>query len=397
MKGKCFLAWIMALPFLAVTNAINLSDILWIIGIISFSGGVLSILSLIQIRLRYKKINYFPSHTQKASIIIPCKGKDENFEENIKSFLNQNYENYEVICVVDSPSDPSFAELERIAMKNQKMRVEISDLLESCSGKNSALLKGVKKSKDADVFVFADADIRPHKDWLSDLLAPLDDEKIGATTGYRWYFAHDITSLLLSVWNAAISSVLFYDILNFTWGGSTAIKKRIFEELKIAEVWKKSLVDDLSLTGVLKKNGYKIRLVPSCIVESYEEAGFTSLLKWATKQICWVKFYFSSLWKMAVILNVGLKFTNVFGLFIIFIGYPIPGILMFSPIIFDVFRGWLEFNTFKSLMNYPQNKFRSPFPHAIIRPFASFLITYNLISSIFVRKIEWGGRKYTLK
>ena len=282
-------------------------------------------------------------------------------------------------------------------MENSKLHVEISDLIEGCSGKNSALLKGIEKSKDADVFVFADTDIRPHKDWLSNLLAPLSNKKIGATTGYRWYFPHDATSLLLSVWNAAVSSVLFYDILNFTWGGSTAIKKRIFEELKIAEIWRKSLVDDLSLTKALKENGYKIRLVPSCIVEAYEEGGFTSLLKWTTKQICWIRFYFPSLWKMAMILNIGLRFTNILGLFVIFIGYPIPGILMFSPVIFDVFRGWLEFNTFKSLMRYPENKFGSAIPHAIIRPFVSFLIAYNLISSLFVNEIEWGGRKYSIK
>ncbi|KAA0001942.1 MAG: DUF423 domain-containing protein [Thermoplasmata archaeon] len=65
MKGKCFLAWIMALPFLAVTNAINLSDTLWIIGIVSFSGGILFILSLIQIRLRYRRMDYFPPQPQK--------------------------------------------------------------------------------------------------------------------------------------------------------------------------------------------------------------------------------------------------------------------------------------------------------------------------------------------
>ncbi len=376
---------------------INLLEaIFWVVGIISFSGGVLFILSWVQIKWKYKKEakRDLPSHSSKVSIIVPCKEIDKNFYENVKAICNQNYENFQIIFIADSTSDPAFEELEKTVANNPKVSITISDMLEGCSGKNSALIKGIKGAKDPDIYVFADADIKPHKDWLLHLVSPLYKEGVGATTGYRWYFPHDFQSLLTSVWNASVASVLFYDFLNFAWGGSTAIRKKLFEELRVADAWKNELVDDLILTKILKEHGYKIEFVPSCIIESYEKEDLHHLMKWTATQMSWVRHYFPSLWKVAFLINIGLRFANITGIVLIFTGYPIIGFLMFSPVIFDFVRGWQEFDTFKLLMNYPREKFGSVLAHAITRPFVSFIISYNLLSSLFMREIEWEGRIY---
>jgi cellulose synthase/poly-beta-1,6-N-acetylglucosamine synthase-like glycosyltransferase len=39
----------------------------------------------------------------------------------------------------------------------------------------------------SEVLVFVDSDARPAGDWLKSLVAPLQDETLGATTGYRWF------------------------------------------------------------------------------------------------------------------------------------------------------------------------------------------------------------------
>ena len=38
-----------------------------------------------------------------------------------------------------------------------------------------------------EVLVFVDSDARPEKSWLKKLVAPLADETLGASTGYRWF------------------------------------------------------------------------------------------------------------------------------------------------------------------------------------------------------------------
>ncbi|HEC82596.1 MAG TPA: glycosyltransferase, partial [Thermoplasmatales archaeon] len=109
-----------------------------------------------------------------------------------------------------------------LSLAGEKTIIEISKKYEECSGKNSALLTGIEKAK-GEIFVFADDDISPHPKWLKYLVSSLDN----ASTTYRWYFR----SPFLCVWNASVASVLFYKRFNFAWGGSTAIRKEVFENL----------------------------------------------------------------------------------------------------------------------------------------------------------------------
>lgn len=71
---------------------------------------------------------------RKASIIIPCKGKI-----NLENFANQKYEDYEII--------------RKKIMLNDRIFVEISEKYKECSGKNSALLTGIKKLKGTYLFL----------------------------------------------------------------------------------------------------------------------------------------------------------------------------------------------------------------------------------------------------
>jgi len=103
-------------------------------GIANFSGGMLSVVSWFFVRGKYRKTR---KGKGKASIIIPLKGKDI---ENIGYFLNQDYEEYEIIIVVDSKE-----EADEIKKKYGGARVEISRKMPDCSGKISALLTGIEK------------------------------------------------------------------------------------------------------------------------------------------------------------------------------------------------------------------------------------------------------------
>jgi hypothetical protein len=46
-----------------------------------------------------------------------------------------------------------------------------------------------KNDENAKVFAFIDTDAAIHASWLADLVDPLGDPALGATTGFRWYFA----------------------------------------------------------------------------------------------------------------------------------------------------------------------------------------------------------------
>jgi len=345
------------------------------IGILNFAGGILSVFSWIFVRKKYE--DSFPTgEDKKVSVIVPSKG-----EIDMRGFENQVYDNYEIIVVVDGEDEKRKVEKK---IKGKKTRIVISEQYEECSGKNSALLTGVKNA-DGDIFLFADDDIHPHPKWISYMVNPLEN----VTTTYRWYFHNPI----LCVWNAAIAAVMFYPRFNFAWGGSTAIKREVFEKYDIGEIWKKELVDDLTLTKVMKENGVNIKFVPQAMVESKPEK---KVLKWMNREFAWLRYYFPSLWATALFFNAGLRISNIAGFVFLFID-PLIGVLLLSSLLFDFIRGWQEYATYLHLMEYPKEKFLHPAYHFFLRPLASFIIFYNILTSIFIRKIKWQGREYSIR
>lgn len=333
----------------------------------------MSVISWFFIKKKYRKKTCFDKG-EMVSVIIPSKG-----EINLKKFEEQEYENYEIIVVVDEIEEKN--KIEKI--KGEMTTVEISKNYDGCSGKNSALLTAIEKAR-GEIFVFADDDIEPHPKWLQYLVSSMEE----ISTTYRWYFKRPF----LCVWNASVASVLFYKRFNFAWGGSTAIRKDVFEKLNIREIWKKNWVDDLTLTKILKKNGIEIKFVPQAISESREEK---EVFKWMNREFAWIRRYFPFLWRTALFFNLGMRISNIIGMFYIFIN-PLTGFLLISPLLFDFLRGYQEYSTFVQLMEYPKEKFLSPVYHILLRPVASFAISYNLISSIFINKVEWKGKTYSI-
>ncbi|MEM0466749.1 MAG: glycosyltransferase family 2 protein [Candidatus Thermoplasmatota archaeon] len=140
----------------------------------------------------------FPTYTPTVTIIVPCKGITKFFEENIQAICAQNYPQYKVLFIVDSYDDPAYQIIATVHHKNPHIAVHQTIPRETCSGKIAAQLTGISMASASEVYVFADSDIRPHNTWLYHLVQPLQNNEIGATTGYRWYIPISKTSYLIS-------------------------------------------------------------------------------------------------------------------------------------------------------------------------------------------------------
>ena len=165
----------MILEFLIILASI------WLIG----GCGIISLWIIVDTRTK-KRI--FPSYTPAVAVIVPCKGTDHGFHENIPAFLTQEYPRYQIFFVVDSTDDPAYNALEQLTKDKQNAHLALTNPFSGCSGKVAALLTGLASTADPEVLVFADSDMKPDTHWLQNLVAPLQDETIGATTGHRWYF-----------------------------------------------------------------------------------------------------------------------------------------------------------------------------------------------------------------
>lgn len=329
-----------------------------------------------------------------ACVIVPCKGTEHGFHENIHAFLTQDYSRYEIIFVVDSIEDSAYESLRQHIMEKPNAHLVITTPASGCSGKVAALLTGLELAANVEVLVFADSDIKPDQRWLENIIMPLQDETIGATTGYRWYFPSNWKTVLISAWNMSSIVFMFFPRYTFAWGGSTAIRKKVFDELSIKAKWKNAFSDDLVLTLTVKKAGYKIYLQPKCIIESPPETSIKSFIRWGTRQYTWIHWYYPLFWLGSFFGFVGVQVLIALGLFLLLFGYYLPGILFCSILLFEIVYGWIGITILPKTMIYPEDRYSSKIGYALFTPIVFLLLAENVLASAIIQEIQWAGRSY---
>ena len=229
----------------------------------------------------------------RTALIVPCKGLDSAFHENISSFFDLDYEDYLLWFVVADESDPAYNELHELKTQLQSrskardVQIFVAGQGRSCSQKIHNLLYCYHRvGEGIDVLAFADSDICVRSNWLSHLVYPLRKEKNGAASGYRWFIPkkNNLASLALSALNAKVAQLLGNTHFNQAWGGSMAIRVEVFRRLGLDKLWQTTLSDDLSLSCAVKKAGMKVVFVPACLVASYEATRWRELFEFGRRQ-----------------------------------------------------------------------------------------------------------------
>lgn len=240
-----------------------------------------------------------------VSIFAPCRGLDEGLADNLAALFKLDYPRYELIFVIDNVGDKSRRVIEAVQGKfpNIKSKLVIAGAARGCAQKIHNLNAGVAQADAAtEIFAFVDSDARPAVDWLRVLVRPLQNENIGATTGYRWFVPKKKTgfaSQLRAVWNASVTSSLGSDMSsNFCWGGAMCVRRKTFESLNISSEWSKSLSDDFVVTRTLHKAKRRIYFVPQALTASFEDCTFAELLEFSTRQVKITRVYAVHLWRI---------------------------------------------------------------------------------------------------
>ena len=380
----------------------------YVLAALSSWFGLQSLLSGIRYAayVRREASRLLPDFQPFVSVIAPGRGLEPGLIDNLRPLVAQDYPRYEVLFVFDALDDPAIKivdELRRTAAV--PARTVIAGPATDSGQKVHNLRIAVNEiDPESEVLVFVDTDARPAKDWLRKLVAPLADETLGASTGYRWFIPErgGIASRLRSVWNASVASALGSDTAkNFCWGGSTAIRLSTFTKLDISNRWRGTVSDDFTITRVLKEAKLPIHFTPNCLVASVGDCDSRELLEFTTRQIKITRVYASHLW-LPLLLGSALFAIAFFGGFILLIlqilkilsnSVVLPTVVL---IIFTlgVTKSFLRFRTISTVL---QTSRADLLAHIFLWPFASLLYLYNAVAAGFSRRIKWRGITYELK
>lgn len=134
-----------------------------------------------------------------VSVIVAARNEEDNIEDLLEILLHQTYTEYEVIIVDDNSTDRTRNFAERVIAKEIKLKDKSAGTPEArviparknvlnWGPKKNALHTGIESSK-GEIILTTDADCRPSKDWISQIVSFYEDG-VGCVAGYTRLESH---------------------------------------------------------------------------------------------------------------------------------------------------------------------------------------------------------------
>ncbi len=268
------------------------------------------------------KFNPMPHHTPKVSIILPARNEEPFIEKCIKSLLDQDYKNYEIIAIDDRSDDNTGNIIKKLSQENSKVvHVLAEPKPEKWTGKNWACIEGFRKSS-GELLLFTDADTYHSRRTISLAVDHLMSEELDALTVIPKMLCLDwwtkVTLPVLSTFlHTRFSALRVNDPSKKTgyfFGSFFIIKRKTYESVGTHEGVKNEIVEDGALGKKVKEQGFKLKMVRGeHLVEAVWARDWTTL--WHALKRLMIPLYIQSN-KIAI----GIFFAV---LFLLFMPFPI--------------------------------------------------------------------------
>ena len=353
-----------------------------------------------------------------VALILAVKGFDlQSSPRFFDTIFAQDYSDYRVIVCFESWDDTIAQWLkeqfdlsgDHDVWTHPDSESNLKSVTLACAGISKAEGQKVHNQRAAfqtltdrdEVIAFADADICCKSDWLAKLVAPINQKTHSLSTTYRWLVPKRPTlpNQLASVINGSITTQGGNELTNVLWGGSMAIARPVFDQLKVPELFKGSLNDDLRLSKAARRAGNRIAFVRSLILPTMVDFNWRSFIEFVKRQYTQVKFFSPILYTVT---NILLGFY-VFGLLTIIAaliyGYFYAWIPIAAAYVIDQFRALARQQIYLSLFDgngIRRKLFGASWLEHMLSPFWMTLHWLLLFSTWPQSRITWAGIRYRI-
>lgn len=264
-----------------------------------------------------------------VTVLKPVCGLEHGLYENLRSFCDQDYPEFQIVFGVRDPDDPAIPVIRRVIDEFPGQdAVLVVD--ERAVGRNLKVSNLVNMAPAArhDLLVIADSDMRVDGNYLRAIASQFGDPGVGAATClYSGTPTPGLPSALGAIYVndwffPSVLVALAIQELRFCFGATMAIRRDALAAIGGFEALEPFLADDYMLGDLVARQGYEVRLchyVVECVVS---ERGFRSLfaheIRWArTVRACRpVGYAFSVIGNCAV---------SMAGLFLLVTRFSMPG------------------------------------------------------------------------
>ncbi len=341
---------------------------------------------------RRRRPRYDGGYRPTCALIVPCKGAAADLGERLRAFFELVPGPERIVFAVESVEDPAHDVIQALIHDRPAATLVVAGHATTCAQMNHNLIAGVRAAGTPDVYLFADAQLAPPPGWLGELVLPLSDPEVTATTGFRRPFLGGA----LGAQAHAAAYFLLYTMFAFAclvsnvglWGGAMAIRRRDLERLGVLDLWARTSTPDMSLSRLIVERRGRTVLVPACVTMSDDllESPLAAV-RWFERQCMYLKAHFGLLWgllvgPMAVLLalEIGLPLTFLGGL-----AFARPAALV-----------WLAGEVVNAglftLLGSTPGRIR----FILWSPILRIAPTLGFVRTLWSRTIQWSGVRYRI-
>lgn len=233
-----------------------------------------------------------PDFHPAVTILKPLCGVDVNTYENLASFCQQDYSEYQVIFSVREATDPSLPIVEQLiqAFPGVDIELVVCDRTIGTNLKVSNLANAVEQAKH-DVIVLADCDILVQSDYLQHIVQPLANPQVGVVTclynswAKGWLAGFEALGIATRN-HANVLAAHKLEGMHFAFGSTIVIRHAALDKIGGFAALADHLADDFHMGNLPTQVGYQVVLSPY-IVE--HQLATTNLSEFFHRQARWAR------------------------------------------------------------------------------------------------------------
>jgi len=342
-----------------------------------------------------------------VAVFAPCKGIDVDLHGNLSALMRQDYDDYEIVFVVESEEDPACEVIRRVMAEHPQVaaRLVVAGRARQCGQKVHNLRAATAElSERIEYLVFVDSDARPRPHWLRMMIRQLHRPEVGAVTGYRWLMPvrNSWANHLLYSINCGIMSLLGRTSHYLIWGGSWGIRRELFESIGLRDAWEGMLSDDLAVSRVLCRRSLQVRFEPAGVVGSPTDYDRAEMFPFLRRQYFLGRCYVPKWWLFGLVTSTCSNLAWLANLAALGTGLAwgmppawIPACALGVFYGLSVFRGAVRQDLIRTYFPDRQRALQQARRFDTwMAPVAGLVNWLGLLGSWFGRRVTWRGIRY---
>ena len=227
-----------------------------------------------------------------VTVLKPLCGDEVELLENLRSFCDQDYPDFQVIFGLSSDKDPAILKVKQLMGEFQEHDISlvVDERVHGSNLKISNLLNMLHHAKH-DILVVADSDMRVERDYLQVVAATFDDPCVSAATCLysgtaRGGLPSTLGAMFINDWffpSALIPALR--DKLTYCFGATMAARRGAIENIGGFGALANILADDYMLGNFVHRQGQKVALAPYLVRNIVHEPSMRALflheVRWA--------------------------------------------------------------------------------------------------------------------